>query len=120
MYEDSRKGIKAVCGFQQISAHPRSIRVQGVKNEAILDDWQTSFLVSKHFSSLTPYLGAKFFRVDYIHREDGTRKRRMSDLTKCWSAVAGVDVPLWDCVYLNCEANFFNEKAASVSIVYPF
>jgi len=101
-----REKIKAVFGFQHISVHPRSVRLDGEKNQAVLDDWQTSLLASYGFSKVTPYLGAKFSRVDYIHWLVGNRKRRMSDLTETIGFVCGVDVDLTKKTWLNLEGQF--------------
>ena len=116
----NQEKIKAVFGFQHISVHPRSVRLDGERNQAVLDDWQTSLLASYEFSKITPYIGAKFSRVDYIHWVDGNRKRRMSDLTKTIGLVCGFDLDLTEKTWLNLEGQFFDGEAASISFNFKF
>lgn len=120
LYENENHSLRAVFGFHHISVHPRSIRVNGTKRRAILDDWQTELLFSKDMFGTTPYLGTKWSRVDYIHWENGTRKRRMSDLTRSIGLIAGIDIPLTQEVSLNLEGHFMDEKAFSAAFLYSF
>ncbi len=120
LYENDDNGISAVCGFQHISVHPRSIRIEGVKNRSILDDWQGSLLVSKKIGLCTPYIGTKLSRVDYIHWIEDNRKRRMSDLTRSWGAVLGLDIALNEKMFLNLEGHAVDEEAFSIAIMYEF
>lgn len=117
LYEDENN-LKAVCGFQHISVHPKKIHVNSDIHEAILDDWQASLLVSKDIGKVTPYLGVKWSRVDYIHKMNDVRKRRMSDLTKSLGGVLGLDIPFNEKTYLNLEAHFFDEQAFSIALLY--
>ena len=113
--------IKAVFGFQHISVHPRSVRINnGQRNMAILDDWQVSLLASYDFLKFTPYLGAKFSRVDYIHWVVGNRKRRMSDLTKTLGLAFGLDLTLTEKTWLNLEGQFLDGEAAALSFNFKF
>lgn len=112
--------IKAVLGFQHISVHPKHRDAGAVRNEAILDDWQWSVLASYDLKKITPYLGTKWSRVDYIHRLDGNRKRRMSDLTKGIGLVAGVDFPINERVWFNLEGQCLDGEAMSFSVNYSF
>lgn len=115
-----KENWRAVFGFQHISVHPKSKHVSGIRNKAVLDDWQTSLLVSYDFKKFTPYLGTRWSRVDYIHKVDTTRKRRMSDLTKDLGLIYGVDIPLNDKVWVNLEGNNLDSDALAVSINYSF
>jgi hypothetical protein len=115
-----RNQVKAVFGFQHISVHPGDTDVGDIKHKAILDDWQCSFLVSRQFSRLTPYLGAKWSRVDYIHTVQDRRKRVMSDLTKDLGLVAGLDLSLTQDLWLNAEGQFFDGTAAALSLNFSF
>jgi hypothetical protein len=94
------------------------IYVNSDKHEAILDDWQISLLVSKAIGKITPYLGVKWSRVDYIHKMNEVRKRRMSDLTKSVGCVLGLDIPFNEKTYLNLEAHFVDEQAFSIALLY--
>jgi len=112
--------IKMVLGFQHISVHPKSIHSDGTKHKAVLDDWQVSLLVSYDFKRVTPYLGTKYSRVDYIHWRQDTRKRQMSDLTKTMGLVTGCDFNITPKLWLNLEGQFFDGEALAVSINSSF
>jgi len=112
--------LKAVLGFQHISVHPKSIHLGNTKHRAILDDWQWSLLFSYNFRSITPYLGTKWSRVDYIHKIEEDRKRRMSDLTKDMGLVVGSDFSITDKVWFNLEGQFFDGEALAASVNYSF
>jgi len=112
--------VRCVFGFQHISVHPKSTHLGLAKNSAILDDWQTSLLASYDFKKITPYIGTRWSRVDYIHKVEGERKRRMSDLTKDIGVIAGFDLPLGERLWLNVEAQAVDSLAASFSLNYSF
>lgn len=111
---------KIVCGFQHISVHPRKVYVEDVRNEAILDDWQVSFLVSHQFPRVNPYLGTRWSRLDYIHRVDGNRKRIMSDRTKSIGVILGFDLPVTHNAWVNLEGQLIDEEALAFSVNYRF
>ena len=115
-----RERIKMVLGFQHISVHPRSVRLDSVKHKSVLDDWQVSLLVSYDFSRVTPYLGAKLSRVDYIHWVEEDRERRMSDLTKSVGIVCGLDINLTEKTWLNLEGQFLDGQAMAASFNFKF
>jgi len=112
--------IKMVCGFQHISIHPKKVHLGGSKNEAILDDWQFSLLGSYDFKKITPYLGIKWSRIDYIHKVEEDRKRKMSDLTKDLGLVFGFDVTLTQKIWVNLETQFFDSEAVAFSVNFSF
>lgn len=111
---------KIVFGFQHISIHPKSTHLGDDKHKAILDDWQVSLLASRKFLKLTPYLGARWSRADYIHRNVGDRKRVMSDLTKGIGLIFGVDLLVNERVWLNLEGQIFDSEAFAFSLNYKF
>jgi len=115
-----RDKIKVVAGFQHISVHPQDIFIGDSKNEAILDDWQLSFLISRGFRKITPYTGIKLSRTDYIHRVDSTRKRVMSDLTRDIGAVIGADIAVNEKMWINIEGQDTDTKALALSINMSF
>lgn len=116
---DSRN-VKAVLGFQHISIHPKSIHLGDVKNKGILDDWQWSVLVSYDFKKITPYLGARWSRLDYIHWVGDERKRRMSDRTRSIGLVFGFDIPITKKIWVNLEGSAFDSQALAFSLNYSF
>ncbi|UCD15874.1 MAG: hypothetical protein JSV34_02145 [Candidatus Omnitrophota bacterium] len=118
LYDKER--LKAVFGFHHISVHPYSVDVNGVENKAVLDDWQVSLLASYDMLGVTPYLGTKWSRLDYIHWVEEDRERRMSDLTKSIGLVCGLDIPIGEKIWINLEGHFFDEEAASLALNYKF
>ena len=118
LYE--QKKIKMVSGFQHISVHSRELHLGDTEHKAILDDWQFSFLVSRDFFKVTPYLGTRWSRLDYIHRSAGDRKRVMSDLTKGIGLIVGLDLPVTERVWFNLEGQFFDSGALAFSANYSF
>jgi hypothetical protein len=115
-----RDKAKAVFGFQHISIHPRTIEVEDVKHKAVLDDWQFSLLTSYEFKRLTPYLGTKWSRADYIHWRNGERKRIKSDLTRSLGLVAGLDIPITEMAWINLEGQFLDGEACAFSLNLKF
>lgn len=115
-----RDKTKMVFGFQHISVHPKSTHLGIVKNKAILDDWQGSLLASYDFKKFTPYLGTRWSRVDYIHTQGDSRKRKMSDSGKSIGLIVGLDIPVTKKVWVNLEGNFFDSEAAAFSLNYSF
>jgi hypothetical protein len=111
---------RIVFGFQHISVHPKSTHLGNTKNQAILDDWQTSILVSYDFKKATPHLGTRWSRLDYIHKVEDNRKRKMSDLTKSIGLIFGCDFSLTEKVWLNIESQSLDSEALAVSVNYKF
>ncbi|HTZ11609.1 MAG TPA: hypothetical protein VMD04_04465, partial [Candidatus Margulisiibacteriota bacterium] len=115
-----RDNLAAVFGFQHISVHPKGAEQGEEKHKAILDDWQYSFLISRTFSKATPYLGARWSRLDYIHRTPESRKRVMSDLTRSIGLIAGLDLPLSKNFWFNVEGQFLDSSALAISANLSF
>ncbi len=115
-----KKNTRLVFGFQHISIHPRTINIGSVKNKAVLDDWQFSALISYDFKKLTPYIGTRWSRLDYIHWTDGNRNRIKSAAGKSAGLIAGLDIPITQRLWLNLEGQAFDSEAASLSINYGF
>lgn len=118
LYDQDRK--KAVFGFQHISVHPYSIKVDGVKHKAVMDDWQLSFLGSYELDKCMPYFGGKWSRMDYIHWIDNHRNRVKSDLSKSIGVVVGVDIPVKERIWVNVEGQFVDVNAVSASLNFSF
>ncbi len=118
LYEEDK--LKMVFGFQHISVHPKSTHLGNIKHMAILDDWQASLLLSRDFKNITPYLGVRWSRVDYIHWIGSERKRVMSDLTDSIGLIAGCDISISERVWLNLEGQFFDSEALAFSLNYKF
>lgn len=116
----NQKELKMVFGFQHISIHPHSVHLGTVKNKAVLDDWQFSLLASYDFKKLTPYLGTRWSRLDYIHWTAGERKRVMSDLTKSTGLILGLDFVWTEKIRLNLEGQLLDSEAVSFSLNYKF
>jgi hypothetical protein len=118
LYE--KQNFKAVLGFQHISVHPKKVNLANGVNRAILDDWQFSLLASYDFGKFTPYLGSRWSRVDYIHKVNEDRKRRMSDLTKSTGLIFGVDIPFGERLWLNLEGQYFDSTSFALSLNFKF
>ncbi|MCM8792001.1 MAG: hypothetical protein NC826_02480 [Candidatus Omnitrophica bacterium] len=118
LYDQNNKRL--VFGFQHISVHPKKSYFDGIKNQAILDDWQGSFLASYDILKITPYLGFKYSRMDYIHKENNQRKRKMSDLTKIFGLVVGLDYNIDQHNWFNLEVQFFDSKTCAFSVNHSF
>ena len=114
------KNTKAVFGFQHISIHPKTISLGADKHKGVLDDWQFSCLVSYDFKKITPYLGIRWSRVDYIHWINGERKLEKSDLTKSVGLIFGFDLPVSNNFWFNIEGQLFDSEAAALSANYSF
>lgn len=112
--------LRMVFGFQHISVHPYSTHLGRIRHKAILDDWQFSFLASRDIFKVTPYLGLRWSRVDYIHKIEGERKRVMSDLTKDIGLIYGLDIPMTKKTWINLEGQAFDSYCFAVSINYKF
>ena len=115
-----KQNKKMVFGFQHISVHSKSTHLGDTKNQAILDDWQTSILASYDFKKFTPYMGARWSRIDYIHKEAGTRKRKMSDATKSIGLIYGLDIPISKKIWINLEGSSLDSDAFACSLNYSF
>ena len=118
LYDEEK--IKAVFGFQHISIHPYSVFIGNTKNKAVLDDWQFSLLGSYDLKCFTPYLGAKWSRMDYIHWVEDFRKRKQSDPDKSAGLIAGMDIPFGKRTWFNVEGQFLDSQAVAVSVNYRF
>ena len=118
LYEKEK--IKAVFGFQHISIHPKIIHPGGVKNKAVLDDWQLSALASYSFKKITPYLGARWSRADYIHWLDGERSRVKSDPDRSFGFIYGCDIALTQKLWINLEGQAFDSQAVAASLNCAF
>jgi opacity protein-like surface antigen len=112
--------VKVVSGFQHISIHPRTVKRNGEKNNAILDDWQGSALVSYDLKKFTPYTGLRYGATDYLHRLNNDANRVYIDEDRRFDAVLGVDVPLSEKVWLNVEGAFGGGEALATSVNFKF
>ena len=118
LYESG--ALKVVGGFQHISIHPRTVKRNGEKNNAILDDWQGSALVSYDLKKFTPYTGLRYGATDYLHRLNNDANRVYVDEDRRFDAVLGVDVPLNEKVWINVEGAFGGGQALATSVNFKF
>ncbi|HQP11061.1 MAG TPA: hypothetical protein PKV41_06755 [Candidatus Omnitrophota bacterium] len=112
--------VKIVSGFQHISVHPYSVFVGPVKNKAVIDDWQLSFLASRDFGRVTPYMGLRWSRMDYIHWVEDDRNRVKSELEKSIGMIVGMDIPVHERAWLNFEGQFLDAQAVAASLHVSF
>jgi len=114
------EATKAVFGFQHISVHPYSVFVGNVKRKAVIDDWQFSILASQRFEYMTPYIGTRWSRMDYIRWIDDARKRVKSKLGESVGIIIGTDVPMGNKIWLNFEGQFLDAQALAASVNFHF
>ena len=118
LYEKEK--VSFVGGFQHVSVHPFTVKLNNKKYKAVLDDWQFSLLGSYDFSVITPYIGTRLSRTDYINWIDNNRKRHMSDTGKCVGLITGADIPVAEKMWVNVEASFFDSEALALSLNAKF
>jgi hypothetical protein len=111
---------KMIFGFQHISIHPHTVSVDASKHKVVLDDWQFSFLISRNFSKVTPYIGTRWSRMDKILWIDRERNREKSGLSKSVGLVIGTDVSINKKAWFNVEGNFFDATAIAGSLNFAF
>ncbi len=112
--------VKVVGGFQHISIHPRTVKGNGVKHNAILDDWQGSALVSYALKAFTPYTGVRYGSTDYLYRLNNDADRIFVGEDRRYDAVLGVDIPFGEKVWANIEGAFGAGEALAASINFKF
>lgn len=117
-YQD--ESAKVVFGFQHISVHPYSVFIGNVKHKDVIDDWQFSLLVSQGFHYVTPYMGTRWSRMDYIHWVEDDRNRVKSDPDESIGLIVGTDVFLKENVWVNLEAQFMDVQALAASLNFHF
>lgn len=114
------QAAKVIFGFQHISVHPYSVFVGTVKHKDVIDDWQLSLLASREFSRVTPYIGTRWSRMDYIHWVEDDRNRVKSDPDESVGLIVGTDVPLRENLWLNFEGQFLDVQALAASLNFHF
>ncbi|MBF0485597.1 MAG: hypothetical protein HQL16_03680 [Candidatus Omnitrophica bacterium] len=112
--------VRVVSGFQHISIHPKTVKGNGEKNNAILDDWQASALVSYDLKKFTPYTGLRYGTTDYIHRINNDADRVYSPESRRFDAVLGVDIPVSRKAWINLEGAFGSGEALATSLNFHF
>ena len=112
--------VKAVVGFQHFSIHPRTVKANGEKDNGILEDWQGSALVSYDLKHFTPYAGARYTLLDYIHRLNDQRKMIKADGNWRAGFVTGVDIPVSSKVWVNLEGAAGGGESVAASLNFHF
>ncbi len=115
-----RGAFKSVAGFQHISIHPKTVKKNGEKNNAILDDWQGSWLISYDIQKLTPYVGVRYGTADYIHRLNNDADRVLTAEGRRTDLVLGLDLPVAEKVWLNIEGAAGAGEAFAASVHFCF
>ncbi|MFC1508055.1 hypothetical protein ACFL60_00015 [Candidatus Omnitrophota bacterium] len=118
-YENKEWGIKSVMGFQHISVHPEAKNQASVKHEAIIDEWQGSFLVSKDIGSFVPYMGGRYGSLDFIRWENEKDRERIHS-ERYYGAIVGMDWWLSERTKINIEASFIDSEELAMGISYDF
>ncbi len=119
LYKNDKEKIDWVFGFQHISVHPGDQWHNSTKYQIIWDEWQLSTTVSKKVFNLTPYLGAKWSFIYLISKEDGDRKRRISNGSPV-GFIAGTDMKINRYTYLNVEGRFLDEMGLNAGFTIRY
>lgn len=112
--------ISVIAGFGHFSIHPAAIDVDGVKQRGILEDWQGSLLVSRHFTFFSPYSGIRYNLTDYIRYTDDERKMYKADGGRRVGLVCGADVPLTPKTWVNLEADWQDGLSLAAALHWHF
>ena len=118
-YESEERGIRSVVGFQHISVHPEPKNQGGDKNEAIMDEWQVSLVVSKDMGNFIPYLGTRYGTLDFIRRTNEVDRKRIKS-EKNFGIIIGLDYWLDENTRLNLEGAFLDGEELAIGVSYDF
>ena len=118
-YEDEKWGIKSVAGFQHISVHPEPNNQGGSKNEAIVDEWQGSVVVSKDIGYFVPYIGARYGTLDLIRRTNEVNRKRIKS-EKIYGIIIGLDYWLNKRTKINIESTLLDGEEVAFGISWDF
>lgn len=118
IYNNEEKNIRAIFGFQHISAHPPKKVVHNMKYAAIWDEWQFSLLLSKAFGRIEPYAGVKASQLFIIRKDNVTDKSTWNGARRHFGIFGGASVDLPKNWLLNIDGRFIDENALSAAISY--
>jgi len=118
IYNDASKGLRAIFGFQHISAHPPKEEVNNVKYHAIWDEWQFSLLLSKELKHLQPYLGVKESQLYIIRKDNLQSDWAWNGARRHFGIITGSKIDILKNLYLNLEGRFIDETAVSAALSY--
>lgn len=118
IYNDESKKVKAIFGFQHISAHPPHETVNDVKYTAIWDEWQFSLLISKAYGRFEPYLGLKASQLYLIRKDNVEKSWSWNGSEDHFGVVLGSHIDLSENLYINVDGRFIDENAFSTALTY--
>ena len=118
IYNDESKKLRAIFGFQHISAHPPHEEVNSVKYTAIWDEWQLSLLLAKDLGKFNPYVGMKASQLYIIRRDNSEKDWSWNGSSDHFGIIIGSNVDLLDNCYINVEGRFIDETAFSAALTY--
>jgi len=118
-YENEKFGIKNVMGFQHISVHPEAKNQDNDKNEAIIDEWQVSLVVSKDIGSMVPYVGSRYGTLDLIKKTNEIDRERIQSKER-FGVIIGMDYWLQKETRLNMELDLVDGEEFSIGISRDF
>ena len=117
IYNNEGQRLKAIFGFQHISAHPPCKEVNNVKYSAIWDEWQLSLLVATTIGDRwQPYVGAKASQLYIIRRDNQETDWRWNGARDHVGLFAGVSFEMGKDWYLNVDGRLIDETAVSAGI----
>ncbi|MDD5449467.1 MAG: hypothetical protein PHO42_02590 [Candidatus Omnitrophica bacterium] len=118
IYNNEPERMRGILGFQHISAHPPSEKINDVNYTAIWDEWQCSLLFSKGFWRLDPYIGVKVSQLYIIRKDSVEESWSWNGAKDHFGLIAGSKFNLPKNWYLDVEGRFIDETALSAALSY--
>lgn len=118
VYENQKKKIKSIFGFQHVSAHPFKDTVNNVEHRIIWDEWQGTWLFIKEYEKADLYFGPQYSTAQLKYKVDDLRRRLKSE--DSWGMLVGGNYKIDKNISINAEARFFDEWALNFGISHKF
>ena len=118
--EQDKSFLDILYAFQHISIHPDPRKVNGIKNELCLDDWQTSLILAKRFKFLYPYTAIKYSKVTLNRITSETKGTKMAGSVDRIGFAMGMDFLFSENMTAGIEGRFFDEQGLSANVSWRF
>jgi len=120
LMNQNKRPVDVIYSFQHISVHPDPRKVEEIKNEICLDDWQASFILSKRINFFNPYAGLKYSKVILTRITSDVKGRKTAGSVDHLGLAVGADFAFNSNLYLNVEGRFFDEQGLNVNLNWKF
>ncbi|MFH0732951.1 MAG: hypothetical protein V2A72_08585 [Candidatus Omnitrophota bacterium] len=107
-------------GFQHISVHPDPRKVNEVKHEICMDDWQVSVICAKKYSFFYPYAAVKYSKAVLTRITSPENERKRSGSVDRVGLAIGSDFSLGDHIVVSIEGRLFDEQALNANLSWRF